>query len=51
MPVKEQIPTEKYRVNDKIRAYILDVERGIKGAPQSDTSQEHIMILSESYLN
>lgn len=34
MPVKEQVPTEKYRVNDKIRAYILDVERGIKGAPQ-----------------
>lgn len=34
MPVKEQIPTEKYKVNDKIRAYILDVERGIKGAPQ-----------------
>ena len=34
MPVKEQVPTEKYRVNDKIRGYILDVERGIKGAPQ-----------------
>ena len=34
MTVKEQVPTEKYRVNDKIRAYILDVERGIKGAPQ-----------------
>ena len=34
MPVKEQIPTEKYKVNDKIRGYVLDVERGIKGAPQ-----------------
>ena len=34
MPVKEQIPTEKYKVNDKIRAYIVDVERGTKGAPQ-----------------
>ena len=34
MPIKEQIPTEKYKVNDKIRGYILDVERGIKGAPQ-----------------
>ncbi len=34
MPVKEQIPTEKYKVNDKIRAYILDVERGVKGSPQ-----------------
>ena len=42
MPVKEQIPTEKYRVNDKIRAYILDVERGAKGAPQVIVSRAHI---------
>ena len=34
MPLKEQVPTEKYRVNDKIRAYVMDVERGVKGAPQ-----------------
>ena len=34
MPAKEQIPTEKYHVNDKIKGYILDVEKGIKGAPQ-----------------
>lgn len=34
MPLKEQIPTEKYKVNDKIRGYVLDVERGVKGAPQ-----------------
>ncbi len=34
MTVREQIPTEKYHVNDKIRAYVLDVERGTKGAPQ-----------------
>ena len=34
MLAKEQIPTEKYRVNDKIKAYILKVERGLKGAPQ-----------------
>ena len=31
---KEKIPTENYRVNDKIRAYVLGVEKGIKGAPQ-----------------
>ena len=31
---KEQIPTENYRVNDKIKACIVDVERGLKGAPQ-----------------
>ena len=50
MPVKEQVPTEKYRVNDKIRAYILDVERGIKGAPQvivSRTSPEFVKKLFE----
>ena len=34
MPLKEQISTEKYKVNDKIRACIVNVERGIKGAPQ-----------------
>lgn len=34
MPLKEQVPTEKYRVNDKIRACIVNVERGVKGAPQ-----------------
>ena len=34
MVQKEQVPTETYKVNDKIRAYILDVEKGLKGAPQ-----------------
>lgn len=33
MPVKEQIPTEHYKVNDKVKGYVLDVERGEKGAP------------------
>ena len=41
MPVKEQIPTEKYRVNDKIRGYVLEVERGIKGNPQVIVSRSH----------
>lgn len=34
MPAKEQIPTEKYRVNDKIKAYVADVKRGEKGSLQ-----------------
>ena len=34
MTLREQIPIEKYHVNDKIRAYVIDVERGTKGAPQ-----------------
>ena len=41
MVQKEQVPTEKYRVNDKIRAYILDVEKGLKGAPQVMISRAH----------
>ena len=42
MPVKEQIPTERYHVNDKIRGVILDVERGTKGAPQVIVSRAHV---------
>ena len=34
MPGKEQIPTEKYRVNDKVRGYVQDVVKGLKGTPQ-----------------
>ena len=41
MPVKEQVPTEKYRVNDKIRAYVVDVEKGAKGVPQAIISRSH----------
>ena len=41
MPLKEQIPTEKYKVNDKIRGYVLEVERGIKGTPQVIVSRSH----------
>ena len=41
MPTKEQIPTEHYRVNDKIKGYVLDVEKGSKGAPQVIVSRSH----------
>ncbi len=34
MPAKEQIPTETYKVNDKIKGCIVDVEKGQKGAPK-----------------
>jgi transcription termination/antitermination protein NusA len=33
LPIKEQIPREKYRQGDRIRAYILDVQKSI-GGPQ-----------------
>ena len=41
MPIKEQIPTENYRVNDKIKAYVVDVEKGEKGTPQVIVSRSH----------
>jgi N utilization substance protein A len=34
MPIKEQIPTENYYVNQKIRACIASVEKGPKGSMQ-----------------
>ena len=41
MTVKEQIPTENYHVNDKIRACIIDVEKGLKGSTQVMISRAH----------
>lgn len=41
MPLKEQIPTERYHVNDKIRACIVDVEKGQKGSTQVIISRSH----------
>lgn len=41
MTVKEQIPTEHYHVNDKIRACIIDVEKGLKGSTQVMISRAH----------
>ena len=41
MPIKEQIPTEKYRVNDKIRGYVLEVKKEVKGNSQVIVSRSH----------
>lgn len=41
MPLKEQIPTETYSVNDKIKAYVVSVEKGLKGVPQVLVSRNH----------
>ena len=41
MLLKDQIPTENYKVNDKVRAYVVSVEKGIKGAPQVLVSRSH----------
>jgi N utilization substance protein A len=31
LPVKEQVPRENYRPNDRVRAYVLDVNKASKG--------------------
>lgn len=38
---KERIPTEEYRVNDKVKGYVLEVEKGAKGVPQVIVSRSH----------
>lgn len=50
MPKKEQIPTEKYHVNDKIKTCIISVEKGAKGSTQiilSRASTEFVRKLFE----
>lgn len=41
MPTKEQVPTEKYHVNDKIKVYVTSVTKGAKGNPQVIVSRSH----------
>lgn len=50
MPPKEQISTETYKVNGKIKGYVLDVTRGLKGNPQvivSRTANDFVRKLFE----
>lgn len=41
MTANEQIPTETYAVNDKIKAYVIDVQKNSKGVPQMMISRTH----------
>lgn len=41
MTLNEQIPTEVYNVNDRIKAYVLDVTKNAKGVPQMLISRTH----------
>ncbi len=50
LPKKEQIPTEKYNVNDKVKTCIISVEKGVKGSTQiilSRASTEFVRKLFE----
>src|SRR5437667_3001962 len=48
LPEREQIPRERYRQGDRIRAYILDVELNSKG-PQIVLSRTHPGLLIKLY--
>ena len=41
MPTKEQVPTESYPVNSRVKAYVLDVQKGLKGTAQVVVSRSH----------
>jgi len=44
MPPHEQVPGERYRHGDRIRAYVTEVSRGSKGAQMQDALEEVPMI-------
>ncbi|MEI8389753.1 MAG: transcription termination factor NusA [bacterium] len=48
LPQKEQIPGEYFRVNDRIRVYVLDVKETTK-LPQVVVSQVHSRIVQELF--
>lgn len=41
MTLNEQIPDELYEVNDRIKAYVLEVQKSSKGVPQMLISRTH----------
>ena len=41
MTANEQVPGEEYKVNDKIKAYVVEVTKNNKGVPQMIISRTH----------
>ena len=41
MTANEQVPGEEYEVNDKIKAYVLEIQKNMKGVPQMLISRTH----------
>jgi N utilization substance protein A len=48
LPLKEQVPRETYRPNDRIRAYVIDVNKNTKG-PQIILSRACIEFLTKLF--
>jgi len=49
MPLKEQMPTENYKVNNKLKAYVLSVEKGTRGAPQVLISRSSVELVRKLF--
>ena len=41
MTMNEQVPGEEYNVNDKVKAYVVEVQKNHKGIPQMVISRTH----------
>ena len=48
LPAHEQVPTETYRHGDRLRAYVLEVTRGMKG-PSVTLSRTHPNLVRELF--
>lgn len=48
LPPKEQSPEERYRIGDRIRAYVVDVKAGPKG-PEIVLSRTHIGLIKRLF--
>ena len=49
MPAKEQVATEKYNMNDKLKTCIVSVEKGYKGSTQIVVSRANILFVKNLF--
>ena len=49
MPLKEQVPTESYSVNDKLKTCIVSVEKGFKGSTQIVVSRANVLFVKNLF--
>ena len=49
MPLKEQVPTESYSVNDKLKTCIVSVEKGYKGSTQIVVSRANVLFVKNLF--
>jgi N utilization substance protein A len=49
MPRREQVPTEPYRMNDRLRVYVVKVEEGMRGRIRVLVSRTHPLLLRKLF--